>query len=89
MTQYNLILYGTSACHLCEQAEEQLKLALDNELSGLTIISEQRDIIDTEKDYDLYATKIPVLKITKDKQSPIILCWPFDAQHIIASFDGL
>lgn len=66
-----LILLGTSACHLCEQAEDLL-----NEIN----VSYQKiDIAEQEQWQERYAIKIPVLLNAEDQQE---LCWPFAIEDI-------
>lgn len=71
-----LLLLGTDACHLCEQAEIILKQsALSFELV---------DIAEQEQWQEKYALRIPVLYA----QEHAILCWPFnvsDVQVFVAS----
>ncbi len=77
MSQFFLL--GTSACHLCEQAEALLV--------SLQIPYSKIDIAEHEQYQANYAVKIPVL-LSPDEQHE--LCWPFDKdklinfQHIIA-----
>ena len=67
------LLLGTSACHLCEQAEALL-IASD--------VSYQKiDIAEQEKWQERYAIKIPVLLNTELGQE---LCWPFSTDDIQA-----
>jgi len=71
-----LLLLGTSACHLCEQAEALL-FALD-------IHYQKIDIAEQEQWQARYAIKIPVLL---ESRSQMELCWPFtslDISHFIA-----
>jgi glutaredoxin len=66
-----LILYGTSNCHLCEQAEATLR--------GMEIAVEH---IDIAKDNGLlvrYGTRIPVLRCA---DNDLELVWPFDAAAV-------
>ena len=65
------ILLGTSACHLCEQAEELLQ--------QLDIVYEKIDIAEQEQWQEHYAIKIPVLINTQEQQE---LCWPFTIEDI-------
>ena len=70
-----LILYSTSHCHLCEQAESLLKIfEIDNNLLWETV-----EISENMKLLELYATKIPVLR-RMDKN--IEIAWPFTASEI-------
>jgi glutaredoxin len=64
----SLILYGTSCCHLCEQAE-----AILHE-SG--IAAEHVDIAEDDALIERYGTRIPVLRRA---DSGAELGWPFDA----------
>lgn len=71
------ILLGTSACHLCEQAEELLNTK--------KVVYQKIDIAEQEQWQEKYAIKIPVLLNTECQQE---LCWPFteeDIQALIAS----
>ena len=65
------ILLGTSACHLCEQA--------DVLLIALNIDYQKIDIAEEEYWQADYAVKIPVFMHTKTQQA---LCWPFDSEQI-------
>ncbi len=66
-----LILLGTSACHLCEQAEALLE--------QLAITYQKIDIAEQEQWQARYAIKIPVLL---DMQTQQELCWPFAIEDI-------
>lgn len=66
-----LILYGTSGCHLCEQAAELLAYVLDE--SEYEIV--EVDIADADELMSRYAEKIPVL-VQSDISTE--LYWPFD-----------
>ncbi len=68
-----LILLGTSACHLCEQAEELLQQR--------DIAYQKIDIAEQEQWQERYAIKIPVLLNTEAQQE---LCWPFTTEDIQA-----
>jgi len=71
----NLILYSTSHCHLCEQAETLLfEVALEHELQWESI-----EITDNANLYELYEIKIPVLKRV---DSDVEICWPFNEDDI-------
>ena len=72
----NYILYGTSACHLCEAAEaiiEPIRLAAGFKLYKIDIAEDDALVVQ-------YGTKIPVLYCEKTKQS---LEWPFDQARLI------
>ena len=68
-----LILLGTSACHLCDQAEDLLK--------NTNIAYQKIDIADQEQWQERYAIKIPVLLDMENQQE---LCWPFSIKDIQA-----
>ncbi|HYG12948.1 MAG TPA: glutaredoxin family protein [Methylophilaceae bacterium] len=70
-----LLLYGTSACHLCEQAAALLyAVARDNHLEWAEI-----DIADDERLLQRYGTVIPVLRCVDNGAE---LHWPFTAAEI-------
>lgn len=66
-----LLLLGTSACHLCEQAEALLL--------PLNISFAKVDIAEQMQWQERYALKIPVLLDTRRQQE---LCWPFTVEDI-------
>ena len=75
-----LILLGTSACHLCEEAES-IMAACKN------VVIETVDIAEQEQWQEKYAIRIPVLYHTKAGAE---LGWPFDqlqAQEFIDSLN--
>lgn len=65
------ILYGTSACHLCEIAEQMLEAAsaADSRIEFAKI-----DISDSDSLFERYGVKIPVLRHEDGRE----LDWPFD-----------
>jgi hypothetical protein len=67
-----LILFGTAACHLCEEAGQLL--AEHENLSFETI-----DIADYPEWQERYAVRIPVLLNTASGDE---LAWPFDANNL-------
>ena len=74
----SLILYSTSACHLCEQAEGLLQ-ALQGarpELRWRTV-----DIAEDDALFARYGCSIPVLK--RAARSARELAWPFDLQGLV------
>lgn len=71
-----LILYSTSACHLCEQAEELLLAARSQ---GLPLTFEKVDIVDDDDLMERYGVRIPVLRRVSDDAE---LGWPFDASAL-------
>lgn len=66
-----LILYGTTFCHLCEQAEAVLLAA--------EVSAEHVDIAQDDELLERYGTRIPVLR-REDKGEE--LGWPFDASAL-------
>lgn len=70
-----LTLYGTSACHLCEQAEELLQgLAA----AGVNLEYEKVDISESDELFERYGLLIPVLSFPGGKE----LCWPFSVEQV-------
>lgn len=72
-----LVLYGTSACHLCELAE-QLLAGVMAEYPDMVV--ELIDIAEDDALVDLYGTKIPVL----ERGDGELLCWPFSVVDIVS-----
>lgn len=75
-TTSRLVLYGTSACHLCEQA-----LALVQASLPQNWILEEVDISDSEELFERYGTTIPVVKVEHSARE---LNWPFTGQQVSA-----
>ena len=74
-------LYGTSHCHLCEEAEVILNSFNSNE----SITWKPIDIAENDALSELYGLRIPVLKSkTTNKE----LCWPFDSAAARAFIDS-
>ena len=71
LVMHKLILLGTSACHLCEQAEA---LLID-----INIAYQKIDIAEQEQWQERYAIKIPVLLNASHTQE---LCWPFTMDEV-------
>ncbi len=70
-----VLLYGTPACHLCEQAEELLQAhAYKNGGPDFTAV----DISESEELFQRYGLRIPVLRRADGAE----LGWPFDAQQL-------
>ena len=78
-----LILFGTSACHLCEQAHEILERFL---IHFPKIRLELIDIAEQTQWQAQYAVKIPVL-YDVDTQSE--LNWPFDETDVTTFINTL
>jgi hypothetical protein len=70
-------LYGTSACHLCEQAEEMLQWARSQ---GLACDYQTVDISLSDELFDRYGLLIPVLRSDQGAE----LNWPFDPAQLLA-----
>ena len=74
-------LYGTSHCHLCEEAE----VILNTITSIKSVIWKPIDIAENDALIELYGLKIPVLKSkTTNKE----LCWPFNLTDALAFIDS-
>jgi glutaredoxin len=69
--QPKIVLYGTAACHLCEDAEAILR--------RLGVAAGHIDIADDDGMLEKYGTRIPVLKrLDNDAE----LGWPFTAADV-------
>jgi len=66
-----LILYTTSGCHLCEQAEELITPYIQRDSIQLKLI----DIADSDQLSDRYGVRIPVIQRVDTTDE---LGWPFD-----------
>lgn len=77
----HLILYSTSACHLCEIAEQMIEALAQ---SGESITLEKVDISDSDRLFERYGVKIPVLARPDGRE----LDWPFDAAELAAFVSG-
>lgn len=64
------VLYGTSACHLCELAEQMLEHRVN---SPTPLIYKKSDISLSDDLFERYGLKIPVLRHTSGRE----LDWPF------------
>lgn len=71
-----LVLYHTSACHLCEQAEALLRAR------GLAYVCV--DVAGDEALLEAYGVRIPVLRRPDGAE----LGWPFDARSLEAFVGG-
>lgn len=69
-----LILYGTEACHLCEDALSIIESCTES--TDLDLIS--IDITEDEALEKIYGIRIPVLKLENKE-----LNWPFDRQQYL------
>lgn len=71
----SLLLYGTTNCHLCEQALEMLESLSEQYGVKVTFI----DIVDDDHLFEQYQLTIPVVK------NPITqgtCLWPFDGKDL-------
>ncbi len=75
-----LKLYGTSACHLCDLAEE---LLLET-LGGRKEAFEKVDISESDALFERYGLTIPVLAHPDGRE----LQWPFDRERLVAFLDA-
>lgn len=78
MAEPSLILYGTAACHLCEEAEAVLHRVRWPVVVAVDVI----DISDDEQLLQRYGTRIPVLALIDAAGVRQELDWPFDAQAV-------
>lgn len=82
-----LILYGTSACHLCEQAEAIiLEVYAANPGLADHLPVESVDVVSDSALVERYGMRIPVLAFDQGKE----LFWPFDHDSLVSFVnDGL
>jgi len=66
-----LVLYGTTYCHLCEQAEAVLQ--------AVGVEAEHIDIAEDDVLLEKYGVRIPVVK---REDTGAELGWPFDAAAV-------
>jgi hypothetical protein len=71
-----LLLFGTSGCHLCEQAREIIQDCLSDRLDKWI---ETIDIAEFEQWQAQYAIRIPVLYHPESQKE---LGWPFDQTQV-------
>jgi hypothetical protein len=74
----HLLLFGTTGCHLCEQAEEIIRQCLQNDYDK---VIEVIDIAEQEHWQARYAVRIPVLY---DPISEKELAWRFEQVDVKA-----
>ena len=70
-----LVLYGTSACHLCEVAQEMLD---HYSAHSIQISYTKCDISESDDLFHRYGIRIPVLQRGDGAE----LDWPFSAQQL-------
>jgi len=68
----NIKLYGTSCCHLCDEAEAILR--------EMGIDADHVDIVDDDELLEKYGIRIPVLTRVDTGGE---LGWPFDAVAVL------
>ena len=73
----SFILYGTSACHLCEIAAEMI--AGETEGGDRPVVAKV-DISESDELVERYGTRIPVLRHPDARE----LDWPFDLPQLRA-----
>jgi thiol-disulfide isomerase/thioredoxin len=71
-----IVFYTTLGCHLCEEAEQQLK----HLVTVNAVDVEAVDISSSEDLVALYGIRIPVLKNMESEQE---LDWPFDYPKLL------
>ncbi len=79
-----LILYGTSGCHLCEDAEILLSKVIRARAAKVPI--ETVDIAGQSELEERYGVRIPVVR---DAASSAELDWPFDEERLLEFLQGL
>lgn len=72
----SVTLLGTSACHLCDEAEAMLVATLNPEFFEINKL----DIADDDVLVERYGVRIPVLRRDADESE---LNWPFDVAALI------
>jgi len=76
----NLVLYSTSACHLCETAAALLQELSQAKAPGLQSFTvTEIDIVGDDVLFERYGVRIPVLAIDGKSRE---LGWPFDLQQL-------
>lgn len=75
------VLYGTSGCHLCEQAEALLVPVIQCAGPAMSVILKQQDIAESEDLVARYGIRIPVLRNETQGRE---LDWPFDQAQAFA-----
>jgi hypothetical protein len=75
--QKEYVLYGTSGCHLCEEAEAIVSRAIKNH----NIIYLNKDIVEDDDLLNQYALTIPVFSCQETREE---LNWPFTEEAINA-----
>lgn len=76
MAVESLTLYGTSACHLCEMAEQ---LLVDLQKHGVEFSVTKIDIAEDDALMERYGIVIPVVRRSDGSE----LGWPFNADDVM------
>ena len=71
----NLIIFSTVGCHLCEQAIDVIKIALQGE----NCLLDEIDIANDDALMEQYGIRIPVVKNPQNNKE---VGWPFEAEDI-------
>lgn len=74
-----LVLYGTSACHLCEIAEQLLGYYHQNIAA---VQYRNTDISESDELFERYGLRIPVLRHSDGRE----LDWPFSVEELTRFF---
>ncbi|MEM6581031.1 MAG: glutaredoxin family protein [Pseudomonadota bacterium] len=77
-----LTLYGTTACHLCELAEEMVAGVV---AANGDVQVEKVDISESDALFERYGVRIPVLAVEDGSE----LGWPFSVQQLEVFLRGL
>ncbi len=80
----NIIFYTKPGCHLCEDGQWMLEVALRSRTLAVTFI----DITSAADLTDRYGHRIPVLCHPDLSTEPAELDWPFTPEDILAWLDG-
>lgn len=80
-----LILYTTSGCHLCEDAQALLEpvLAYFNQHAQHQVVLRTQEISESEVLVEAYGLRIPVVRLEGAESE---LGWPFDQAQAFAFF---
>lgn len=80
--QGEILLFGTSACHLCEQAEDMLaRIVVAMPGTTYRIV----DISESDALFDRYGWIIPVVRFADASE----MNWPFDEASVVARLHAL
>ena len=74
-----LVLFGTSGCHLCDSATDVVARAIDKSHVAVRLV--EKDIADSDTLIDIYGIRIPVLR---NEMRGIELDWPFGEDQVLS-----